>query len=777
MASGEKAAVKMKLLDEFLSISTIHGSAQISQANSLLLKSAWVAIVTLCFGFAVFLISSSYTDWNKSPVSSVTTTRPISDLQFPDVTVCPPRGSNTVLNHVLDQVTDEKVTPGLREHLRDTVMEIFLEKPSRMFATDMAHLINIHTLKNLEEEGAMAVKKNITSISIEPTLPEGIISTPGFSDPEYKGDFFKSSHSVHFHLDVSLVLKHLPDVKDISIVVETDSDSEWMMSKQREKLKLYRKKLSFTDAEAFCLNLAGHLVSVESPEKNAQVFNKSEREWVWLGGTDTAEEGDWIWKDGKAWKFTSWANHQPDDKTGDEDCVYLKTETDLPKWYNEPCSWLLFFLCQIEPTSVTGPKRLVLRNEEWSTIDIWWNYDSTSEVKNGSPGIHISWTIQNDFQEGQESLIPSRDQKGVLEFWNKTRLELEYFAFPNMSWHQAEAFCAEKGGHLASIDSQYEQDQLIDLLKHQSVTAWLGGSDEAVESQWTWIDGSPWVEEHWDVENSEPEGLRGENCLVVWRDHYRWADVDCDDQFANVQGFVCRLPTEQTTFWKVFQLVVESKQYGFGRKELWRAVLRNRWTMESLKRTQGKHFCLDIPQQISVIEKTNQNLKMKSIGRKDIWGSDDDLPLVIEIFSLLHYCPPPQLVQSVKLGILFGKLLVEESMKTLVLAVMNNLKNNFSNNSLVDEFFVELDKVYKFKLGPTVLALATTAQLRQMTKKKIPFLKAFSHQIERCLEGVDCTPLMNIIQSSGGYYWQYSITFSIRCGFFFGESSSTPLGF
>ena len=777
MASGEKAPVKMKLLDEFLSISTIHGSAQISQANSLLLKSAWVAIVTLCFGFAVFLISSSYTDWNKSPVSSVTTTRPISDLQFPDVTVCPPRGSNTVLNHVLDQVTDEKVTPGLREHLRDTVMEIFMEKPSRMFATDMAHLINIHTLKNLEEEGAMAVKKNITSISIEPTLPEGIISTPGFSDPEYKGDFFKSSHSVHFHLDVSLVLKHLPDVKDISIVVETDSDSEWMMSKQREKLKLYRKKLTFTDAEAFCLNLGGHLVSVESPEKNAQVFNKSEREWVWLGGTDTAEEGDWIWKDGKAWKFTSWANHQPDDKTGDEDCVYLKTETDLPKWYNEPCSWLLFFLCQIEPTSVTGPKRLVLRNEEWSTIDIWWNYDSTSEVKIGSPGIHISWTIQNDFQEGQESLIPSRDQKGMLEFWNKTRLELEYFAFPNMSWHQAEAFCAEKGGHLASIDSQYEQDQLIDLLKHQSVTAWLGGSDEAVESQWTWIDGSPWVEEHWDVENSEPEGLRGENCLVVWRDHYRWADVDCDDQFANVQGFVCRLPTEQTTFWKVFQLVVESKQYGFGRKELWRAVLRNRWTMDSLKRTQGKHFCLDIPQQISVIEKTNQNLKMKSIGRKDIWGSDDDLPLVIEIFSLLHYCPPPQLVQSVKLGILFGKLLVEESMKTLVLTVMNNLKNNFSNNSLVDEFFVELDKVYKFKLGPTVLALATTAQLRQMTKKKIPFLKAFSHQIERCLEGVDCTPLMNIIQSSGGYYWQYSITFSIRCGFFFGESSSTPLGF
>lgn len=218
MASEEVAPVKMKMLEEFLSTSTIHGTAQISlQANSPLIKSAWVAIVTLCFGFAVFLISSSYTDWNKSPISSVTTTRPISDLDFPDVTVCPPKGSNTMLNQALEQVTDEKLTPGLREHFRDTAMEIFIEKPSRMFASDMAKLINIHTLKNLEEEGIVALNKNITSMFIEAKLPEGNFSTPGFADPQYEGDFFKSSHSIHFHLDVSAVLKHLPDVKAMRI--------------------------------------------------------------------------------------------------------------------------------------------------------------------------------------------------------------------------------------------------------------------------------------------------------------------------------------------------------------------------------------------------------------------------------------------------------------------------------------------------------------------------------------------------------------------------------
>ena len=78
-----------------------------------------------------------------------------------------------MLNQVLDQVTDEKLTPGLREHFRDTAMEIFIEKPSRMFATDMVHLMDIHSLKNLEEEGALAVKKGITSISLTPSLQRG----------------------------------------------------------------------------------------------------------------------------------------------------------------------------------------------------------------------------------------------------------------------------------------------------------------------------------------------------------------------------------------------------------------------------------------------------------------------------------------------------------------------------------------------------------------------------------------------------------------------------
>ena len=84
---------------DFLENSTIHGLVYISTAKSFVAKSLWVIIVALGFGSAVYLIANSYAEWIESPVSTVVSTRPISDLEFPEVTVCPPKESNTALNY------------------------------------------------------------------------------------------------------------------------------------------------------------------------------------------------------------------------------------------------------------------------------------------------------------------------------------------------------------------------------------------------------------------------------------------------------------------------------------------------------------------------------------------------------------------------------------------------------------------------------------------------------------------------------------------------------
>ena len=74
-----------KEVQDFLESSTIHGLAHISTARPAVLKVAWVLVVAASFAVAFRMISSSYIEWAESPVSTMVTSRPISDLSFPEV--------------------------------------------------------------------------------------------------------------------------------------------------------------------------------------------------------------------------------------------------------------------------------------------------------------------------------------------------------------------------------------------------------------------------------------------------------------------------------------------------------------------------------------------------------------------------------------------------------------------------------------------------------------------------------------------------------------------
>ena len=88
-------------IQEFLENSTIHGLVHISTAKSKVARAAWVVIVVGCFAFAIREITTALEEWQESPVSTTITTHPITELEFPEVTVCPPRGSNTAVKLTL----------------------------------------------------------------------------------------------------------------------------------------------------------------------------------------------------------------------------------------------------------------------------------------------------------------------------------------------------------------------------------------------------------------------------------------------------------------------------------------------------------------------------------------------------------------------------------------------------------------------------------------------------------------------------------------------------
>ena len=119
---------------EFLESSTIHGLVHISTAKSKAARAVWVAIVVACFATAIYMITGSYKEWQESPVSTTITTHPITELEFPPVTVCPPRGSNTVLNHLLEKVKSANFSEKEKQELLEISREVFLEIPNQEYA-------------------------------------------------------------------------------------------------------------------------------------------------------------------------------------------------------------------------------------------------------------------------------------------------------------------------------------------------------------------------------------------------------------------------------------------------------------------------------------------------------------------------------------------------------------------------------------------------------------------------------------------------------------------
>ena len=90
----------MGVFEQFLENSTVHGLSHISSSKSIS-RFLWTLIVVSGFSVAGLLIYQSFQSWESSPVSTTIETRPISELRFPKITVCPPKNTYTNLNYDL----------------------------------------------------------------------------------------------------------------------------------------------------------------------------------------------------------------------------------------------------------------------------------------------------------------------------------------------------------------------------------------------------------------------------------------------------------------------------------------------------------------------------------------------------------------------------------------------------------------------------------------------------------------------------------------------------
>ena len=111
-------------IKQFFELSTIHGLYHISSVRKWS-RLFWIFVVFLGFSGAGYLIYLSFDNWHQSPISTTIETLPISQIRFPNVTICPPKNLFLNLNYNILQAEKVKFDKEKREKMiKDSLNDI-----------------------------------------------------------------------------------------------------------------------------------------------------------------------------------------------------------------------------------------------------------------------------------------------------------------------------------------------------------------------------------------------------------------------------------------------------------------------------------------------------------------------------------------------------------------------------------------------------------------------------------------------------------------------------
>ena len=111
------------------------------------------------------------------------------------------------------------------------------------------------------------------------------------------------------------------------------------------------------------------------------------------------------------------------------------------------------------------------------------------------------------------------------------------------SWHESKSRCEDMGGRLVQVRSREENEFVTKLAKDANLDGvWIGGTDQANEGQWKWVDGSPLTYTNWSRVGNQPNNKNGvEHYLMIMiaLDTGQWCDQpDTSVEWKNV-GYIC----------------------------------------------------------------------------------------------------------------------------------------------------------------------------------------------------------------------------------------------
>ena len=233
------------------------------------MKILWFCLVCLGFVGAGILIAKSYKEWQENPIATSITTHPIDDLEFPNVTICPPKDSNTALYHDLVKAGNGTLSDENKQKLRHAAYDIFVRKPHEEYVNKMLATLQMGNIDEmLQGFHSRPIPHNNAEngLKIKMWNLNGTITTPWFGG-DYVEEYYKENR------EFLMVLELPENIKDqvgsgsliIDLEVNTREEAGWVEEVNLlPNNTLHTMRKNWSEAESFCQREGGHLASVIS---------------------------------------------------------------------------------------------------------------------------------------------------------------------------------------------------------------------------------------------------------------------------------------------------------------------------------------------------------------------------------------------------------------------------------------------------------------------------------------------------------------------------------
>ena len=248
---------------------------------------------------------------------------------------------------------------------------------------------------------------------------------------------------------------------------------------------------SYNAAKQFCKKQGGYLATISSKEENDILYDyvkKSGYTDAYFGLMRT-EENKWVWVNGEESTYRNWASGESNNTNGNENYGMFYWKFTNGQWndggFGNGCTDrdTTRFICEWD--------------NEVGSIDGCYNY------------------------------------KG-----NKYKV----FSGLKLSWDDAQKYCSEQGGHLATVSSQEENIFLHSIVKSSNLkNMWIGA--EKIDGEFRWVTGEPWGYTNWN--NGEPNNVFNmQNAVMMYTSTGTWNDEnkngrDWPGYELSQTGFIC----------------------------------------------------------------------------------------------------------------------------------------------------------------------------------------------------------------------------------------------